>query len=272
MESINNFMNTIPAVIWSAIIASLLTIFGVWLTNRGNARRQSELLAHEEKKFKFEQNLALKKEVFLEVAASFSRALSVFPRLVDLTIPQKEMFSVMDEHGPTVAKSYLIAKEDTVSKLLAYSNEVTEAYFPLLKSRIILLDHNENITIYQDMISKAEKEQDRLIGIMKELNLQGNSDQHTWDYINKSIESQGKIIIEYNESIKEQQSILEPLHKEFAAECISAYARLGTSIAPVTIAVRKELDNDIDSKLFSETMNAAMARMEDKFAKEFLNE
>jgi hypothetical protein len=72
MEILVSWLSNVPNVIWSAIIASLLTLSGVLWTNRGNEKRQAALLEHERQKFLSEQRLSLKKEVFLNVASSFA--------------------------------------------------------------------------------------------------------------------------------------------------------------------------------------------------------
>ncbi len=64
MEVLIYWISKVPNVIWSAIIASCLTFFGVYLTNKGNAKRQASVLLHEKEKFQFEQKLALKKKFF----------------------------------------------------------------------------------------------------------------------------------------------------------------------------------------------------------------
>lgn len=47
MELLIIWIAKVPNVIWSAVIASCLTIFGVFLTNRGNERRQEAVLEYE---------------------------------------------------------------------------------------------------------------------------------------------------------------------------------------------------------------------------------
>lgn len=51
---------------------------------------------------------------------------------------------------------------------------------------------------------------------MKELNLQGHNNQATFDYLNKSYETQQGIVDRSTASLNEQKSILQPLHMDFA--------------------------------------------------------
>lgn len=267
IEAIACYMAKVPDVIWSAVIASFLTFLGVLWANRGNAQRQRDLLEHEKEKYKYEQSIALKKEVFLEAAASFSRVLAIFPRLVDLTVSEKEYSQTIAEHGPAVSKTYLVAKEETVSKLLEFSNDVSETYLSLIGPRAKLLDFFNAIEIYKNMISKADGEKDRLLTIMKEINIQGRTDKAIFDYLQSSYDSENKIAASANESIEKCRDEMAPLHKEFIKECITQYARLSVSVAPMTIAVRKELDNDNDSQIFVDAISESMSRMKAAFGK-----
>ena len=161
MEVLICWISKVPNVIWSAVIASLLTFFGVYLTNKGNERRQTAALNYEKEKFQAEQKLALKKEVFLNVASSFSDVLGIFPKLMNLDFSDNEINEQTADHGGVVAKSYLAAKEDSVAEILNYSAETAETLLSLLKDRATLLDHKKAIEIYQDTIGSANEEKNR---------------------------------------------------------------------------------------------------------------
>ncbi|CAM3826365.1 hypothetical protein VA7868_04569 [Vibrio aerogenes CECT 7868] len=118
MELIISCISKIPNVVWSAVIASLLTFLGVLWTNKGNEKRQAALLIHEENKFKFEQKISLKKDVFLEVAGSFANVLGIIPKLMNLNFTHEDINKLMGDHGAIVAKIYLPANEATVAEIL----------------------------------------------------------------------------------------------------------------------------------------------------------
>lgn len=227
------------------------------------------MLSHEEVKFKFEQNMALKKEVFLEVASSFSKVLGIFPRLIDLEIKMDQIREEVNDNGPAASKAYLVAKEDTVSKLMEFSSDVMETFLSLVKPRAVLLDHKSAIDIYRGMISNSEAEQERLLSIMKEINLQGIKDKRKFDYLQECYENEKGRIEDARAGLDHQKNELGTLHKDFATKCISEYGRLCASVVPMTIAIRDELDNDEASSLLIDAMNKSVGRMEAAFEKLF---
>ncbi|CAC9597626.1 hypothetical protein BPUTSESOX_2127 [uncultured Gammaproteobacteria bacterium] len=261
MESIIELISKVPNVMWSAIVASFLTFLGVFWTNRGNEKRQAALLKHEKQKYQSEQKLALKKEVFLDVARSFADVLEVIPNLMNLDFTQKDIETKMADHSGIVAKSYLAAKESSVAAILNYSAETAEVFIKLMKERAVVLDHKRTIEIYQSTINSAENEKDRIISIMKELNLQDHNNQATFDYLNKSYDVQESIVKRSTGSLEEQESILEPLHLLFAKKCMNDHGRLLSLLPPMAIALRGELENDQDSKVFIDALNDNIQRM-----------
>jgi len=265
MEIIICWISKVPNVVWSAVIASLLTFSGVLWTNKGTEKRQAALLEHEKQKFQSEQKLALKKEVFLNVASSFANVLGVIPKLMNLEFTQKEIESQIENHGGIVAKSYLAAREESVAEILKYSSETGEVFISLFKDRTIVLDHNKAIEIYQSTINAANEEKNRIVSIMKEYNLQGRNDPAAFDYLNTSYEAQEKIVQQNTERKEEQVAILKPLHIEFAKKCISEHGRLLSLLPPMTIALRNELDNDGNSQVFIDALNESIERMKIAF-------
>lgn len=269
METIINWFSQVPNVIWSAIIASILTFLGVMWTNKGTERRQISLLNHEKEKFQSEQKLALKKEVFLNLASSFADVLGVIPKLMNLDYSEKDINAQISDHSGVVAKSYLAAKENSVAEILNYSSETAETFLNLMKERRILLDHKNAIEIYRTMINSANAEKNRLLSMMKEFNLQGRSDKPTFDYLNNSYKLEEDIVKRNTKSIEEQESILKPLHINYAKNCIIEHSRLLSLLPPMIIALRNELDNDGDSEIFIDALNSNISRMNIAFRKLF---
>jgi hypothetical protein len=265
MEYITELICKVPNVIWSAIIASCLTFLGVLWTNKGNERRQSALLEHEKQKYRSEQKLALKKEVFLNVARSFADVLGIIPKLINLDFSQKEIETQIADHSGIVAKSYLAAKETSVAEILNYSAETAESFIHLMKDRAVILDHKKASEIYQTYVDSANAEKDRVISILKELSLQGRKDPAIFDYLNETYEVQEGIVQKNTKSKEEQLSTLEPLHISFTKKCLSEHSRLLSMLPPMTIALRKELENDEDSQIFIDALNHNINRMNNVF-------
>lgn len=269
MENIFHLISQVPNVVWSAVIASFLTFLGVMWTNKGNERRQIALLEYEKEKYKSEQKLALKKEVFLNVASSFANVLGVFPKLMNLKITEKEISDQVGDHSGIVAKSYLVAKEESVAEILNFSSETAEVYLDLAKERHVLLDHQSAIEIYQTMINKANEEKNRILSMMQEYNLQGRTDTQSFNLMDENYKFQEKIVNESTANIEKQKLELKPLHMSFAQKCIKEHSRMQSLLPPMTIALRAELENNDKSDIFIKALNENITRMNIAFTKLF---
>lgn len=269
MEILICWISKIPNVVWSAVIASCLTFLGVLWTNKGNERRQMAMLEHENQKFQAEQKLALKKEVFLNVASSFADVLGIIPKLMNLDFSQAEINEQMGDHSGIVAKSYLAAKESSVAEILKYSADTAEVLLELMKIRAILLDQKNAIEIYQSTISSANAEKNRILLLIKEFNQQGRNDKSVFDYLNKSYDIQDSIVKENSNSKEKQEVILKHLNIEFSKKCISEHGRLLSLLPPMTIALRTELGNNGESEVFVRALNENISRMNSAFDRLF---
>lgn len=270
------FTGLLPSVIWSGIIGSLigscLTILGVFLTNRGHEKRQAALLDHEKQKYKSEQQLALKKEVFLNVAKSFADVLGVITKLTNLDFTQKEIEAQISDHSGIVAKAYLAAKEDSVAAILSYSADTAEALIKLMDERAVILGYKKEIEIYQSIIDSAISEKNRIFSMMANLNPQGINSQATFDYLNKSYEAQENIFTQNTANAEEERLIMQPLYLSFAKKCIQEHSRLLSLLPPMVTALRGELENDQNPQIFIDALNKNIERMNVAFAKLFEQE
>ncbi|MFC1537026.1 chromosome partitioning protein ParA [Pseudomonadota bacterium] len=265
MEYIGCLLSKVPDVLWAAIIASCLTFIGVLLTNRGNQQSLAMQLSHNREMFVYEQEVSLKKEVYLDAAATFSRSLACIPKMANLDISMELISNDMEAHGPSAAKLYITAKEDTVAEVIGFSNELGESFLKLIKTRAELIDTTEAISIYQEMIKSSKTEQERILSIMKELNLNGQSDPEKWKYLNNCYDAENERIEETQKTIDDIVKENIPKHLQFSKLCMSEYARLSILISPMIMAVRSELHTSEDGDEFATIIRESMSRMQKSY-------
>lgn len=271
MEYLKFLIDSVPDVIWSGIIASLLTFIGVLWTNKGAEKRQILLLKFEKEKFQSQQKLALKKEVFIGVSSHFSICLNGVVKLANLDFSHKHIEEELTSKSYFVANSYLVAKDDSLEKILEFSTEIAEVFPKLIPERIVLLDYKEAVSIYKNGIDNANKEKNRIVSIMKEFNLQGRNDKAVFDYLERDYKFQDSIIIENTEAIKKTQDELDKMHIEFCKKCFEEHSRLISLLPSVAIALRNELETETDSQKIMISLNKNVERVKVVYSKIFNN-
>lgn len=265
MEYIECLLSKVPDVIWAAIIASILTFLGVLLTNKGNQKSLSMQLEHDKDKFVYEQEVSLKKEVFLEAASTFSQSLSAITKLANLGISMETINNELASHSPSAAKLYVTAKQETVKNAIEFSSELSATYLKLIKERAGLDDSKNAISIYQGYIDNSASEQQRILMIMKELNLHGVGDEKKWDYLNKSHKSETDNIDVNQKKIDDLNKSISPKHIEFSRKCISESARLTMLVTPLITSIRAELHTSEEKDELDEVFKTSMTKMQNTY-------
>ena len=74
MTDLIYFVQTIPDVIWSGLIASVLTLGGVLISNRSNSSRLKLQLRHDAEQKTTERTASLRRDVYLEAAEQLTKA------------------------------------------------------------------------------------------------------------------------------------------------------------------------------------------------------
>lgn len=249
---------SIPDVVWAAMLASLLTLSGVLLANRSSRIRQLTELKHDASQRDREREMALRRDVYLGAAGAISRAQSTLMRLADLNVADQELSAAFSQDSSAMAQVQVVGTNKTVQAMSAFSQELGAAFLELTLKRLPLLGRKNQIELLGKFIDKSNTEQERLINAMRQMNLEGNTDQKTWRVVNDSfkLEQQNNAkIIEERQLLTEQQQrdILEFL--ELSVDRFCTVSRL---IPSATFAVREELDLPLDreayTKMFDENL------------------
>ena len=75
LGSVITWLTSIPHVVWAAIIASGLTIFGVTLANRANKKCLILQLNHDAQQKDKEREMQLRRDVYIEAAEAIAEAI-----------------------------------------------------------------------------------------------------------------------------------------------------------------------------------------------------
>lgn len=86
------------------------------------------------------------------------------------------------------SKIQVVGGKATVKAVTKFMAEVGKALLDLMLKRSQLVLRINSIHQYESLRDKAQQEIDRYISIMKNLNLQANTDQYLWDTLNRNIE------------------------------------------------------------------------------------
>lgn len=258
MDAVYNtlyMINQIPAVVWAAVIASLLTLVSVFFTNRNARIQQLASLKHDAAQRDREREMSLRREVYLRVAEAISKSQNLLVRLPDLNISDQELNAEFRQDSAFIAKIQVVGTNATVQAVSMLLQKLATAYMELSLQRFRLIERKNKITLMTNFIDKSLKEVDRYIELMKQLNLGGNADPRVWQVVTDNLEFERKRQEGYDN--QKQQLLREQKNEllQFTKLCIERFIGVSQYIPPAVFAVREELELALDKEAYLKMFN-----------------
>lgn len=246
INAIIGLLSQISPTFWGVLIGSFFSLGGVVLTNRANDKRLIQQLSNDRELKTRERELSLRKEVFMDAADAVSTGINAVGKFANLDVPDDKLTSSFLEKSSAIAKVYVISQTGTVKAVDSMIRELNAIYMRLMAKRIPLMAHKQRIEIMQKQIKGFEQERDRMLEMMKQYNISGESDSRKWSMIGQNYTFEATRI---DETIKEQSKCAIQLTSDqiaFMRDCIEETKKLNRLLIPVIKAVRNELEMPFD--------------------------
>jgi hypothetical protein len=259
--------SSIPDVIWAAIIASGLTLSGVYLSNRGNRRCLLVQLRHAAQEKDKERELHIRKEVYMEAAEAIAESIEDIQRLPNRIIHTNNL-EICNKLLQAVAKVHMVGTLDTVKNTDQFMEKFNQSTLPIvpeitkfavLKQELVNLNNLSEIQInimkeinknFEQMDSSSKQNPDSL-EIYKET-FQGIKTKHDTTVA----------------SMVEKGDELKPLQTKLLSMCLKAGIYLQKESLYVILSIRKELNLEIDSAEYISEMEEMFKKYDDFFTQE----
>ena len=246
LSAIEGLLGSIPPTFWATLIGALFVLVGVIVTNRANDRRLEKQLAHDRDAHNRERQMSLRRDVYLAAAEAISAGLYTTGQYINLEIPYEKITEAYQAKAPSIAKVQVIAKEETIEALVAFSNELTATFLRLAAHRMPLMQQKQRADFLQTQVNKALGEQTAILEEMKHYNREGISDQQKWELLNRSFGSVNRHLDQLIQEQRAQGLTFYSSYTKFVEKWAEALAVLSQLLVPVVLAARKELELPID--------------------------
>src|SRR3546814_20377679 len=113
-------LKEVPDVVWSAVIASVITLAGVMLSNWSNTQRLMRQLAHDAHEKEKERSSAMRRDVYLKATEEMAKVGSYFGSLTQLHPVKDNLGDGLKDFLSTYAKVQLVQQPEntkTVGKI-----------------------------------------------------------------------------------------------------------------------------------------------------------
>jgi hypothetical protein len=258
-------LSKIPATFWGVVIGSFFTSLGVWLTNRGVAKRFDRQLKHDRELRRDGREFALRREIYLAASDALAAGMIAISRFADMEIADGKVTSDYLEKAPAVARVHAVARVATIEAVENLNLELSAVYARLLVKRLPVRVLKTQLTALESSIATCGAEVARWVEMMKQENLQGRDDNR-WTWIKRNFEFEQK---RHQEAIDAQKALLPDVLKkqmDLLEECAKEHLAALSVVIPVLIAIRTELGLEADEMGLRTVLEASIRRQADLIA------
>jgi hypothetical protein len=188
-------------------------------------------------------------EILEEVKASNQLKISAIAREQNI---KKEVYM---EAVEAIAKVQIVGTKETVQAVTVFMGEIGTATLHLMLERMALISRKNEIQIAENLRDNYQSEVDRYLSIMKNMNLAGNQDKGTWDYVNKSFEFECEQRDKHNKEIDELWVIQNKEHLVYVRQCMATFFEISNFLPPAVLSVRRELGLEISHEDYLDIFN-----------------
>jgi hypothetical protein len=265
MTSVIAFLKSIPDVIWSGVIASVLTLSGVLISNRSNTNRLKLQLQHDALEKAKERTAALRREVYLRAVEELVKVNAHLAGLPQIDLTKTNLGDGLQGFFSAAARLQLVAEPKTALLANQLVAEYGELVFKLMTHLVPVGRAKSDIQIADDLYSKAQAEVNRILSEMTRLNESGRPDASTFEALNRSLRFQQDQTAKYAETRNDAWKTFNQHSITFQKYLLSQLRDIGSKQIPVMIEIRRDLGLTGDLAEIESNMKQQWSRMEAHF-------
>lgn len=261
MTALIEFVRSIPDVVWSGVIASVLTLSGVLISNWSSTNRLRIQLQHDAAEKTKERTAILRREVYLRAAEELTRANSHLASLPQSDLAKTNAADGLQGFFAEAAKLQLVAEPKTA--LLV--NQLVAAYAELLlrlMARLMpLQEARTDISINDDLYNKAQAEVTRVLAEMAKFNEAAQVNNAVFGALQRAFDAYQAQAKTYADARSAAWDEFNRLNIEFCRQLLVDMRQIGEQQIPVLIEIRRDLGLTAELGAFREQMDAQWKRM-----------
>jgi|GEM_PF-4777231 len=239
----------IPSIIFSGAIGACIALFGTYLQNRANRKRQQELLENDRELKRLDRELNLKREIFLQAANTVSAMNTYLRSFFDLNMNVQQQTELLLKDSGSLQKVALVANNETLEAIdnLYYCFAMSNA--KLNVERLKFISIQSDIEILESELESAHQMQDFIITTYKNTpNIPQN--QEVIVRLSRDFDNLTAEIEKLNDEIKKRKIKLLEYQRDLFPMIASIMDEFTSATAEATLLIRKELNLPIDEELY----------------------
>lgn len=243
-------LQNIPDVIWSGIIASILTLSGVLISNWSNTKRLRIQLAHDSNEKSKERTSAMRRQVYLGATEELIKIGAILSSLPNRDLNEEIINSEWAKFQSASAQVQLIANPETAALASKVSGMYSWLFLELAEKLIPIGMAKADIKISDNLYKQAESEIQRILKEMANINDNPETNTKSFSVLRRRFDFQQEQAIAYSKNTQDGWKRFNKLNIEFQKIVILRIK----DIAPYTLdlldLIRKDLSLQGDYSVY----------------------
>lgn len=249
---------SLPTIIWSGIVAALISLSGVVLSNRASIRRLKEQLQHDAREKHRDRLASLRRDVYLSLVAETNRANGYLGSLAAKDPTEENFGEPLQAAIAELSKVQLIGSREAAAAAAELTALYGEALLRLIGIAKPMHEAKIDIRIADGLYQQSFVQAQRVLAEITAENESGTPSQARLVSLSQSFEHHRKQYASHSEERNDGWARYNSNHQHFARAVLEEIKKFGQAQINLTCAIRTEAGMDTDA-------SELRRRLEDNF-------
>ncbi|RTY33693.1 hypothetical protein EKD00_09180 [Chlorobium phaeovibrioides] len=236
-----DYFKLIPDVVWAAVAASLITLLGVFLSDRANLIRLRAQHQHDERERVKERTAVLRRDVYLRTVAELTRASAHLANLPQLDALQVNIAEGLQGFFSAAAQLQLVGEPKTALLVGKLQAAYSELYLDLIEHLTPIWYAKSAIAIADEYYSHEQKEISQLFAKMNARVESGAPDAVIMSTLQQNLDFHQGQLTKYAHDRAAAGAQAQAHIVAYQRILLTGMGDIGLSYIPALIAARKDL-------------------------------
>ena len=256
------WIESVPNVIWSGVIASVITLIGVLLSNRGNTKRLHQQHEHEAQQKTKERITNIRREIYMAAVSDMSAAMSHLGTIPNMDPRKDNLTAPLVALNTTAGKCQLISEQNTSRLFGEVMKQINQLTLRMVVKAQPMFDEKIEAEYQQVLRDSAKERFDAIIADQKRLLEPGNFNEQRFNNLS---EQRDKAVEEIQSHGKLMMDALDRrlnLQKQFTRDILKESEPIVLAQIPLIAALRSELELHTDISELTTRMTEGLREMQ----------
>ncbi|MBS0229358.1 MAG: hypothetical protein JSS23_11755 [Proteobacteria bacterium] len=257
------WIESVPNVIWSGVIASIITLIGVLVSNRGNTKRLHQQHQHEAQQKTKERITNIRRDLYMTAASEMSNAMAHLGTIPNLDPRTDNLTAPLIALNTTGGKCQLVAEKDTSKIMADVLQRINQVTLSLIVKAQPMFNEKLEAEYHQLLRDSAKERFDAILADQKRLLEQESFNEPRFALLT---EQSAKATEEFQHHGKQMLDALDrrlALQKQYTLEMLRESEQIVQAQIPLIVALRAELELSTDVNELRQRMTSGLKAMQD---------